>query len=86
MPKASPKVRPVGHSRITRKGQATIPLSVRERLHLKAGDSVLFEEWSNGRTVSIRRAEPLDLEFLRSIEQTLDEWNSANDDEAYGDL
>jgi len=86
MPKTSPKPRAIGHSRITSKGQATIPRSVRQRLHLNPGDSVLFEEWPNGQTVSIRRAEPLDLEFLRSLEGTLDEWNSANDNEAYGDL
>jgi antitoxin PrlF len=31
-------------------------------------------------------AEPLDLEYLRALEQTLSEWDSENDDRAYRDL
>jgi hypothetical protein len=30
--------------------------------------------------------EPLDIEFLLSLEELLPEWNSANDEEAYRDL
>jgi hypothetical protein len=32
------------------------------------------------------RPKPLDMEFLSGLEKTLSEWNSENDDEAYGDL
>jgi hypothetical protein len=38
----------------------------------------MFEESKN--------AAPLDLEYLQALEQTLDEWNSENDDRAYRDL
>ncbi len=31
-------------------------------------------------------AEPIDLEYLRALEQTLSEWDSENDDRAYRDL
>jgi hypothetical protein len=34
----------------------------------------------------IENAERLEVEFLRAREQTLDEWNSENDDLAYRDL
>jgi len=78
-------IRATASSRLTTKGQATVPLAVRKRLHLEPGDTVIFEE-SEGGTVSIRKAEPLDIEFLSSLEKTLSEWNSENDQKAYGDL
>jgi antitoxin PrlF len=36
--------------------------------------------------IRIRKAEPLDLEFLRTLEESLSEWNSDNDERAYRDL
>ena len=60
-------------------------MSVRKRLQLKPGDTVIFEESEAG-TVRLRKAEPLDLEFLSALEKTLSEWNSVNDDKAYRDL
>lgn len=78
-------IRATASSRLTTKGQATVPLAVRKRLHLEPGDTVIFEE-SEGGLVSIRKAEPLDIEFLSSLEKTLSEWNSENDEKAYGDL
>ena len=77
--------RAIASSRLTTKGQATVPLRVRRRLNLAPGDTVIFEE-SAGGTVRIRKAEPLDLEFLSALEKTLSEWNSDNDDRAYRDL
>ncbi|MGH7779315.1 MAG: AbrB/MazE/SpoVT family DNA-binding domain-containing protein [Candidatus Binataceae bacterium] len=78
-------VRPIASSRLTSKSQATFPAAVRKSLHLKPGDTVLFEEVEAG-SVRIRKAEPLDLEFLSALEGTLSEWNSENDDRAYRDL
>ncbi|MGH9416319.1 MAG: AbrB/MazE/SpoVT family DNA-binding domain-containing protein [Terriglobales bacterium] len=72
-------------SRLTSKSQTTVPLAVRRRLGLKSGDAVLFEEFAGG-TVCLRRAEPLDLEYLKAIEGTLSEWNAEHDEQAYGDL
>lgn len=62
-----------------------MPLPVRKKLHLEPGDTVVFEESQAG-TIRIRKAEPLDLEFLSALEKTLSEWNSDNDEKAYGDL
>jgi antitoxin PrlF len=83
--KRSRSHRPIAYSRLTSKGQATIPFKVRKILSLRSGDRVLFEESETGE-ILVHKAEPLDLEFLKSLEGTLTEWNSKNDDEAYGDL
>lgn len=67
-------VRAIASSRLTSKGQATVPACVRKKLNLKPGDAVVFEEGEVG-TISRRKAEPLDLEFLSALENTLSEWN-----------
>jgi antitoxin PrlF len=72
-------------SKLTTKYQATIPKEVREILGLGKGDVVVFEI-NDGRHVHITRGTPLDLQYLRSLEGTLGEWFSANDEEAYGEL
>jgi antitoxin PrlF len=77
--------RPIASSRLTSKSQATVPASVRRKLHLKAGDTVVFEESRSG-TILIRKAQPLDLEFFSALESTLSEWSSDDDDQAYRDL
>ncbi|MGC1676560.1 MAG: hypothetical protein WA740_03415 [Candidatus Binataceae bacterium] len=78
-------IRAIASSRLTSKSQATFPAAVRRCLHLKPGDTVIFEEQEAG-TVRIRKAEPLDLEFLEALEGTLSEWSSDNDERAYRDL
>lgn len=60
-------------------------MRIRKKLRLRPGDTVIFEG-SDGGGVRIRKAEPLDLEFLSSLEKTLSEWNSENDEKAYRDL
>ena len=77
--------RPIASSKLTTKGQATVPLLVRRRPHLEPGDTLIFEQSEAG-TIRIRKAVPLDLEFLAALEKTLSEWNSENDDRAYRDL
>ncbi len=77
--------RPIASSRLTSKGQATFPARVRKRLHLKPGDTVVFEASEVG-PVLVRKAEQLDIEFLSALETTLSEWNSDNDDRAFRDL
>ena len=72
-------------SRLTSKYQATIPLVVRKHLHLKERDEIVYELLSDG-TVVVRKKTPLDLEYLKSIESTLSEWNSEDDEQAYKDL
>lgn len=71
-------------SKLTSKYQTTIPQKVRELLLLKQGDQVVFEI-ENGQ-VTMRKATPLDIEYLESVESTLSEWTSENDEKAYGKL
>lgn len=71
-------------SKLTSKYQTTIPQEVRELLLLKKGDEVVFEI-EDGQVV-IRKATALDLEYLSSVESTLSEWNSENDEDAYKNL
>jgi antitoxin PrlF len=71
-------------SRISSKGQVTIPKKVRETLRARPGDSVVYE--IDGTTVRLRRAEPFDALFHASLSGTLEEWNSPEDEEAFRDL
>lgn len=47
-------------SRVTSKGQITIPKAVRERLRLEPGDSVLFDIQDDGGVVMVARNEPIE--------------------------
>lgn len=70
-------------ARVTAKGQATIPKRIREAAHLREGDMLAFDLDSNNRII-IKRIEPtIDIELLQ---ETLSEWNSPEDDEAWRDL
>lgn len=72
-------------AKISSKGQVTIPAHVRKKLHLEAGDTVVWETTEDGR-VWVRRVNPLDVEYLSAVSGTLSEWSSVEDDEAYRDL
>ncbi len=71
-------------SKLTTKYQTTIPEKVRKFLGLKQGDILAFE--IQKKTVTIKKASPVDLQFAKSLEHTLSEWDSKNDEEAYRDL
>jgi AbrB family looped-hinge helix DNA binding protein len=71
-------------SRLSRKGQVTIPREVRKRLGLNAGDLVIYEI-ADG-VVTLRPAQPFDVTFHRALSTTLQEWASDEDDEAFRDL
>ncbi|HEX4079274.1 MAG TPA: AbrB/MazE/SpoVT family DNA-binding domain-containing protein [Rhizomicrobium sp.] len=71
-------------SRLTSKGQATIPAPVRRALRLAAGDSVAFE-LTEGRAI-LRKADMLDRAFLKLADAAFEEWNSAEDEAAFRDL
>ncbi len=71
-------------SRLSSKGQVTIPVEVRERLSLEPGDLVVYEV--EGDRAVLRRAEPVDLAFHAALGATLEEWTSPEDDEAFRDL
>ena len=71
-------------SRITSKGQTTIPRKVREKLSLKAGDVVVYELDQDG--VRLHKQAPLDVAYLRAVQTTLSEWDSPEDAAAFDDL
>lgn len=69
-------------AKITAKGQTTIPRDVRLALEVSAGDLIAWEVGTDG-TATVRRVQPLDLEYLRAVEGMLGEWAGAADEEAY---
>ncbi len=72
-------------AKITAKGQTTIPQNVRAALHVAAGDLIAWEVGADG-TATVRRVQPLDIEYLRAVEGTLGEWAGAADEQAYREL
>ena len=72
-------------SKITAKGQTTVPQEVRTALKSKPGDLIAWEIEPNGR-VTVRRIQPLDVEYPQAVQGTLCEWNTAEDEKAYGRL
>ena len=72
-------------SKITVKGQTTIPQDVRAALKVVPGDSIACEVGADG-TATVRRVQPIDIEYLRAIEGTLSEWAGPADEEAYRGL
>ena len=71
-------------SKLSAKGQVTIPKEVRDRLGVKAGDLVAYEVRDGVATV--RRVEPFDVDFHAALSQTLGEWATPADDAAFRDL
>ncbi len=69
-------------AKITSKGQTTIPQDVRRALNVVPGDLLAWEVGPDC-TATVRRVQPLDLEYLRAVEGTLGEWAGAADEEAY---
>lgn len=72
-------------AKITAKGQTTIPQDIRSALHVEPGDLIAWEMSPDG-TATVRRVQPMDIEYLRAVEGTLSEWASAKDEDAYRDL
>jgi len=71
-------------SRLSAKGQVTIPKEVREELDLDPGDQVGYEVRDG--LVILHRVQPFDRAFHAALSVTLDEWATAEDDEAFRDL
>ena len=72
-------------TKITAKGQTTVPREVRAALKSKPGDMIAWEVEANGR-VAVRRVQPLDIEYLKAVQGTLSEWQTAEDEKAYAKL
>ncbi|HSE58108.1 MAG TPA: AbrB/MazE/SpoVT family DNA-binding domain-containing protein [Nitrospiraceae bacterium] len=71
-------------SKLSSKGQVTIPRKVRERLGAKPGDLIAYEVKNN--VVTLRRLDPFDAAFHAALSATMDEWATPEDDEAFRDL
>ena len=72
------------YSRLSSKGQVTIPKAIREELGLEPGDLVAYVVRDG--TVRLERVEPFDAAYHAAISEALEEWASPEDDEAFGDL
>ncbi len=71
-------------SKISRKGQVTIPKKVRDSLHASPGDLIEYEV--DGNVVLVRRVEPFDSAFHAAFSETLTEWAPPEDEAAFRDL
>jgi antitoxin PrlF len=71
-------------SKVSSKGQVTIPKKVRDSLRTQPGDWIEYELLDG--VVMIRRADSLDRAFHSALSETLTEWSSSEDEEAFGDL
>lgn len=71
-------------SRLSSKGQLTIPKKIRDSISLKPGDLVVYEIHDN--CVMLKRVEPFDAAYHAALSKTLDEWDTPEDDEAFRDL
>lgn len=72
-------------SKLTSKNQAVVPKAVREALHLHSKDKIAYEIRDDF-SVILRKATIMDIEYLNAASQTLSEWSSKEDDEAYNNL
>ena len=71
-------------SKVTTKGQVTIPGSVRQVLGVEPGGSVMF--MVDDQTVTLERAESLDVGFLKLASAAFTDWNTAEADKEFGGL
>lgn len=71
-------------SRISPKGQITLPKVVRKAIGARPGDTIVYE--LEGDAVRLRRVAPFDVEFHEALTRTLDEWMSDEDESAFRDL
>jgi antitoxin PrlF len=72
-------------ARVTAKGQATIPKRIREAAHIREGDMLAFDMDSNNRIIIKRIDQPVDADLV-ALQESLSEWNSPQDEEAWRDL
>ena len=71
-------------SKVTSRGQATIPKSIREAAGLYAGDVLVFE--TDGERVVARKVARGRDDHLQGLSEIMSEWASAEDEEAWRDL
>jgi bifunctional DNA-binding transcriptional regulator/antitoxin component of YhaV-PrlF toxin-antitoxin module len=71
-------------SRISGRGQITIPKKVQETLGAYPDDLIAYEV--GGKLVILKRVGPFDAVYHAALSQALGEWATAEDEEAFRDL
>lgn len=72
-------------SKLTSKFQTTIPKDIRDKLNLKSGDTIVFKIVDD-KTIVIKKAKNFDKEYLKATQNTLSEWESDEDEQAFKHL
>ena len=70
-------------TKLTSKHQTTIPLNIRKFLGLSKGDAVTFK--IEDEKVVLEKARGFDIEYLKALDGSLDEWHSEEDEETFKD-
>ena len=71
-------------SKLSSKSQVTLPKEVRAALGARPGDTIAYEV--EGNLVRIKRLEPFDAAFHKALSNTLSEWATDEDEEAFDAL
>lgn len=71
-------------SKLSSKSQVTLSKKVREALGAHSGDMIVYEV--EGNVVQLKRLEPFDAAFHKALSNTLSEWTSDDDEEAFNAL
>lgn len=66
-------------SKISEKGQTTVPKEIRDILGIHSGDLIQYEV--DGNVIRLRRLDAEENIWLKSIESTLEEWHGSDDDD-----
>ena len=71
-------------SRITARGQATIPKRIRDEVDLRDGDVISFEVEDDH--LIVRKVTRAQDDYLQGLSRTMSEWASPEDEDAWRDL
>ncbi len=71
-------------SKLSSKSQVTLPKEIRDALGARPGDTIVYEV--EGNVVRLKRLEPFDAAFHKALSNTLSEWASNEDEEAFDAL
>ena len=71
-------------SKITARGQTTIPKKIRHAANLSAGDVLAFE--IEGERLVLHKVTQGQDDYLQALSGVVGEWSSPEDEEAWGDL